>query len=70
MASEVFYKGRKYRVLGSRINNAKNTMGQKYINTKTGRIPLSQLPDKNDDNGKNKKIKPTAVEPLVTNYAE
>lgn len=75
MALKVFYAGRKYRVLGSRINHAKNSMGQKYINTNTGQMPLSQLPDndknknKNDDKAK-KTSKPVEVEPLSSNYAE
>lgn len=77
MALKVFYAGRKYRVLGSRINHAKNSMGQKYINTNTGQMPLSQLPDtdknknknKNDDKTK-KAPKSVEVEPISSNYAE
>ncbi len=79
MALKVFYAGRKYRVLGSRINHAKNSMGQKYINTNTGQMPLSQLPDndknKNKNNNKNddktkKAPKSVEVEPISSNYAE
>lgn len=75
MALKVFYAGRKYRVLGSRINHAKNSMGQKYINTNTGQLPLSQVTDNDTNKNKNKnknenKAKSVALEPISSNYAE